>query len=111
MLLDKKTAIIYGAAGAIGSAVARAYAREGADVHLAGRTEATLDAVAQRIRTDGGTTHSHASTSSTGPRSSSTPTPSPRPAAASTPASTPPPTTTSKAHLCSTCHSRTSCAQ
>jgi NAD(P)-dependent dehydrogenase (short-subunit alcohol dehydrogenase family) len=57
MLLDKKTAIIYGAAGAIGSAVARAYAREGADVHLAGRTEATLDAVAQRIRTDGGTTH------------------------------------------------------
>lgn len=26
MLLDKKTAIVYGAAGAIGSAVARAYA-------------------------------------------------------------------------------------
>jgi NAD(P)-dependent dehydrogenase (short-subunit alcohol dehydrogenase family) len=45
MLLDKKTAIIYGAAGAIGSSVARAYAREGAEVHLAGRTEATLDNV------------------------------------------------------------------
>jgi 3-oxoacyl-[acyl-carrier protein] reductase len=57
MLLDQKTAIIYGASGAIGSAVARAYAREGANVHLAGRTEATLDAVAQRIRTDGGTAH------------------------------------------------------
>ena len=57
MLLDKKTAIIYGAGGAIGSAVARAYAREGADVHLAGRTEATLDTVAQRIQTDGGTAH------------------------------------------------------
>ena len=57
MLLDKKTAIIYGAGGAIGSAVARAYTREGAEVHLAGRTEATLDAVAQRIRTDGGTAH------------------------------------------------------
>jgi 3-oxoacyl-[acyl-carrier protein] reductase len=57
MLLDQKTAIIYGASGAIGSAVARAYAREGANVHLAGRTEATLDAVAQRIRTEGGTAH------------------------------------------------------
>jgi 3-oxoacyl-[acyl-carrier protein] reductase len=54
MLLDKKTAIVYGAAGAIGSAVARAYAREGAEVHLAGRTLATLDTVAQRIHRDGG---------------------------------------------------------
>ncbi len=57
MLLYKKTAIIYGAGGAIGSAVARAYAREGADVHLAGRTEATLDTVARRIQSDGGTAH------------------------------------------------------
>ena len=57
MLLDNKTAIIYGAGGAIGSAVARAYAREGADVHLAGRTEATLDTVARRIQSDGGTAH------------------------------------------------------
>ena len=37
MLLDAKTAVVYGAGGAIGSAVARAYAREGATVHLAGR--------------------------------------------------------------------------
>jgi 3-oxoacyl-[acyl-carrier protein] reductase len=57
MLLDQKTAIIYGAGGAIGSAVARAYAREGARVHLVGRTEATLDEVAQRIRADGGIVH------------------------------------------------------
>jgi NAD(P)-dependent dehydrogenase (short-subunit alcohol dehydrogenase family) len=57
MLLDKRTAIIYGAGGAIGSAVARAYAREGADVHLAGRTEASLDTVARRIQSDGGTAH------------------------------------------------------
>jgi NAD(P)-dependent dehydrogenase (short-subunit alcohol dehydrogenase family) len=42
MLLENKTAIIYGAAGAIGSAVTRAYAREGATVHLAGRTTQTL---------------------------------------------------------------------
>jgi 3-oxoacyl-[acyl-carrier protein] reductase len=54
MLLDKKTAIVYGAAGAIGSAVARAYAREGATVHLVGRTHRTLDQVAGLIRGDGG---------------------------------------------------------
>ncbi|MBV9858220.1 MAG: SDR family oxidoreductase [Streptosporangiaceae bacterium] len=57
MLLHSKTAIVYGAGGAIGSAVARAYAREGADVHLAGRTRATLEEVAQRIRHDGGAAH------------------------------------------------------
>lgn len=55
MLLDKKTAIVYGASGAIGSAVARAYAREGAAVHLVGRTHRTLDQVAGVIRDDGGT--------------------------------------------------------
>jgi len=57
MLLDEKTAIVYGAAGAIGSAVARAYAREGANVHLVGRTQGTLEQVAQRIRADGGAAH------------------------------------------------------
>jgi NAD(P)-dependent dehydrogenase (short-subunit alcohol dehydrogenase family) len=57
MLLDHKTAIVYGASGAIGSAVARAYAREGAEVHLAGRTRAALEEVARRIRHDGGTAH------------------------------------------------------
>ena len=57
MLLDSKTAIVYGAGGAIGAAVARAYAREGAEVHLAGRTRATLEEVAQRIRRDGGVAH------------------------------------------------------
>lgn len=57
MLLDNKTAIVYGAGGDIGSAVARAYAREGAAVHLAGRTEATLEKVARLIQTDGGTAH------------------------------------------------------
>jgi 3-oxoacyl-[acyl-carrier protein] reductase len=57
MLLEAKTAIVYGAGGAIGSAVARAYAREGAEVHLAGRTRSTLEEVAQRIRHDGGAAH------------------------------------------------------
>jgi 3-oxoacyl-[acyl-carrier protein] reductase len=53
MLLQDKTALVYGAGGAIGSAVARAYAREGADVHLLGRTRASLDQTAQQIRADG----------------------------------------------------------
>jgi len=57
MLLDHKTAVVYGAGGAIGSAVARAYAREGAEVHLAGRTQAALEEVARRIRQDGGAAH------------------------------------------------------
>jgi 3-oxoacyl-[acyl-carrier protein] reductase len=54
LLLASKTAIVYGAAGAIGSAVARAYAREGAEVHLTGRTEASLAQVAEQIRNEGG---------------------------------------------------------
>jgi 3-oxoacyl-[acyl-carrier protein] reductase len=57
MLLETTTAIVYGAGGAIGSAVARAYAREGATVHLAGRTRSTLEEVAERIRLDGGAAH------------------------------------------------------
>jgi 3-oxoacyl-[acyl-carrier protein] reductase len=54
MLLENKTAIVYGAAGSIGGAVARAYAREGARVFLAGRTLATLEQVAADIRARGG---------------------------------------------------------
>ena len=54
MMLDGKNAVIYGAAGAIGSAVTRAFAREGATVHLAGRTASKLDEVAAQIRGDGG---------------------------------------------------------
>jgi 3-oxoacyl-[acyl-carrier protein] reductase len=54
MLLENKNAVIYGGAGGIGGAVARAFAREGARVFLAGRTQATLDAVAADIRAAGG---------------------------------------------------------
>lgn len=53
-MLDDKVAVIYGAGGSIGGAVARAFAREGARVFLAGRTETTLDEVAEDIRSDGG---------------------------------------------------------
>ena len=38
MLLTGKNAVVYGGAGSIGGAVARAFAREGANVFLAGRT-------------------------------------------------------------------------
>jgi 3-oxoacyl-[acyl-carrier protein] reductase len=54
MLLEDKNAVIYGGGGAIGGAVARAFAREGARVFLAGRTLATLDDVAEEIRSAGG---------------------------------------------------------
>ena len=46
MLLTGKNAIVYGAGGSIGGAVARAFAAEGARVHLVGRTRKTLEAVA-----------------------------------------------------------------
>jgi 3-oxoacyl-[acyl-carrier protein] reductase len=54
MLLDNKSAVIYGGGGSIGGAVARAFAREGAKVFLAGRTRATLEEVADAIRATGG---------------------------------------------------------
>jgi 3-oxoacyl-[acyl-carrier protein] reductase len=54
VLLENKTAVVYGGAGAIGSAAARAFAREGATVYLAGRTRQTLDKVAEEIRAAGG---------------------------------------------------------
>jgi 3-oxoacyl-[acyl-carrier protein] reductase len=57
MLLYHRTAIVHGASGAIGSEVARAFAREGAEVHLTGRTRTMLEEVAQRIRDDGGVAH------------------------------------------------------
>lgn len=49
MLLEGRNAVIYGGGGSIGGAVARAFAREGARVFLAGRTQETLDAVAEDI--------------------------------------------------------------
>jgi NAD(P)-dependent dehydrogenase (short-subunit alcohol dehydrogenase family) len=54
MLLDGKNAIIYGAGGAIGGAIGKAFAAQGARVHLTGRTLATLDKLAAEIREAGG---------------------------------------------------------
>lgn len=54
MELRNKTAVIYGGGGALGSAAAEAFAAAGARVYLAGRTEAKLKAVAERITRAGG---------------------------------------------------------
>jgi 3-oxoacyl-[acyl-carrier protein] reductase len=54
MLLENKNAVIYGAGGPIGGAVAHAFAREGANVHLTGRTRDRIDALAKEIRSVGG---------------------------------------------------------
>lgn len=54
MLVQDKVAVIYGAGGAIGSAVARAFARDGAKLFLTGRLQAPVEAVAQDIVSAGG---------------------------------------------------------
>ena len=54
MLLEDKNAVIYGAGGSIGGAVAKESAREGARVFLAGRTRDPLAAVAADISSSGG---------------------------------------------------------
>ncbi len=54
MLLKNKVAVIYGAGGAIGGAVARAFANEGAKVFLTGRLLAPVEAIAKDIVSAGG---------------------------------------------------------
>jgi NAD(P)-dependent dehydrogenase (short-subunit alcohol dehydrogenase family) len=54
MMLKDNVAVIYGAGGAIGGAVARAFAREGANVFLTGRHLAPVEAVAKDIVAAGG---------------------------------------------------------
>ena len=54
MLLEAQTAVIYAAGGAIGGAVARAFAREGAGLFLTGRNVAKVDAVAKEVVAAGG---------------------------------------------------------
>ena len=54
MLLKDKHAVIYGAGGHIGRTVAHAFAREGATVFLAGRTQPKLEALAEEIAVAGG---------------------------------------------------------
>jgi NAD(P)-dependent dehydrogenase (short-subunit alcohol dehydrogenase family) len=54
MILKDKVAVIYGAGGAVGGAVARAFATEGAELFLTGRRRAPVEAVAKDIVAAGG---------------------------------------------------------
>ncbi len=49
MMLKDKVAVIYGAGGAIGGAVARAFAAEGAELYLTGRRLEPVEVVADDI--------------------------------------------------------------
>jgi NAD(P)-dependent dehydrogenase (short-subunit alcohol dehydrogenase family) len=54
MMLKDKVAVIYGAGGAIGSTVARAFATEGATLFLTGRHLAPVEVVAKEVASAGG---------------------------------------------------------
>src|SRR5882757_1479757 len=48
-MLQNKHAVVFGAGGSIGSVVAKAFAAEGAEVFLSGRTESNIEKVADEI--------------------------------------------------------------
>ncbi len=54
-MLQGKHALVFAATGAIGSEVARTFAKEGAHVWLSGRNQAALDGIAAQIAAGGGT--------------------------------------------------------
>jgi NAD(P)-dependent dehydrogenase (short-subunit alcohol dehydrogenase family) len=54
MMLKNKIAVIYGASGAIGGAVARAFAHEGATLFLTGRDGASVVGLANDVVSEGG---------------------------------------------------------
>ena len=57
LMLQDKRAVVFGAGGSIGAAVAKEFASEGAEVFLAGRSFAGVNAVAQEITSTGGRAH------------------------------------------------------
>src|SRR5262244_1199099 len=54
MMLKNKVAVVYGAGGAIGGAVARAFGRAGAKLFLTGHRLAPVEAIAKDIVAGGG---------------------------------------------------------
>lgn len=55
--LNGKRAVVFAAAGALGAALAREFAAQGADVYLSGRTEPTVQALADEIDATGKCAH------------------------------------------------------
>jgi 3-oxoacyl-[acyl-carrier protein] reductase len=53
-ILQEKKAIVFGAAGSIGGAVAKEFASEGAQVFVAGRTRSSIEDLARQIAGAGG---------------------------------------------------------
>src|SRR5215467_4264807 len=56
-LLRAKHALVFGAGGSIGAAVAKEFAAEGAEVFLSGRTRSPVEDVAKDIEKAGGCAH------------------------------------------------------
>lgn len=56
-ILEGKHAVVFGAGGSIGAAVAREFAAEGAEVFLAGRTKSNVEEVRTQITAAGGIAH------------------------------------------------------
>jgi NAD(P)-dependent dehydrogenase (short-subunit alcohol dehydrogenase family) len=57
LILEGKRAVVFGAGGTVGGAVAKELAAEGAEVFLSGRTKANVESVAKQITTAGGKAH------------------------------------------------------
>ena len=57
LVLNGKHAVVFGAAGTIGAAVARDFSAAGAEVFLAGRTRSNVEAVTHQITSSGGKAH------------------------------------------------------
>jgi len=55
-ILKGKHAVVFGAGGSIGSAVAKEFAAEGAEVFLSGRRKSSVEVVAKEIVAKGGRT-------------------------------------------------------
>jgi NAD(P)-dependent dehydrogenase (short-subunit alcohol dehydrogenase family) len=56
-ILLEKYAVVFGAGGSIGAAVAKEFAAEGAEVFLAGRTKTSVDEVTKQVTASGGRAH------------------------------------------------------
>ena len=56
-ILQEKYAVVFGAGGSIGAAVAKEFATQGAEVFLSGHTMAGVESVAKQITANGGRAH------------------------------------------------------